>query len=74
MAVIKIPVPFPDNPESRFFLKGGIVLKSWKTSLAGLAAGALNLLANGTNWKQVLLSVGVAGLGLLGKDFNVTGG
>jgi hypothetical protein len=49
-------------------------MKNWKTSLAGLAAGALNLFANGHNWKQILLSVGVAGLGLFSKDYNVTGG
>jgi hypothetical protein len=49
-------------------------MKNWKTSLAGLGAGILNLLANGHNWKQVLLSAAVAALGLVGKDLNVTGG
>jgi hypothetical protein len=32
------------------------------------------MLANGTNWKQVLMSLAMAGLGLVAKDFNVTGG
>ena len=36
----------------------------WLRSLAGVAAGGLNLLANGTNWKEVLLSVAVAALGI----------
>lgn len=50
------------------------MFKNWKTTVFGLGAGALNMFANGTNWKQVLLSVGLAGLGLLSKDHNVTGG
>lgn len=50
------------------------MLKSWKTSLLGLAAGGLNMLANGTSWKQVLLSVGFAAFGLFTKDHDVTGG
>ena len=49
-------------------------MKNWKTTVFGLGAGALNLLANGTNWKQVLLSLAVAGVGLVAKDSNVTGG
>jgi hypothetical protein len=43
-------------------------MKNWKTTLAGLGAGALNLFANGVNWKQVLVSVGVSAIGLLSKD------
>lgn len=49
-------------------------MKNWKTSLFGLAAGALNLFANGANWKQVALSVGIVAVGLAAKDHNVTGG
>jgi hypothetical protein len=41
-------------------------MKNWKTTLAGLGAGALNLFANGVNWKQ-LVSVGVSAM-LLSKD------
>jgi len=37
----------------------------WLRSFAGLAAGGLNLLANGTNWKQVLVSMAVAGIGIV---------
>lgn len=48
-------------------------MNNWKTSLLGLGAGALNLLANGAKWQQVLLSVGLAGLGLFAKDHNVSG-
>ncbi len=49
-------------------------MKNWKTTLFGFGAGALNMFANGTNWKQVLLSVGLAFLGTMAKDHNVTGG
>ena len=49
-------------------------MKNWKTTLLGFGAGGLNMLANGTNWKQVLLSVGLALLGTYAKDHNVTGG
>lgn len=48
-------------------------MKNWKTTLFGLASGALNMFANGTNWKQVLVSLGLAGLGLLAKDHDVSG-
>lgn len=48
-------------------------MKNWITTLCGLAAGGLNLFANGTNWKQVLVAVGLAGLGAVSKDFNTTG-
>ncbi len=49
-------------------------MANWKTSLLGIAGGGLNLFANGLNWKQVLFSVGIAALGLVSKDMNVTGG
>lgn len=47
---------------------------NWKTTVFGLVAGSFNMLANGTNWKQVLVSVGLATLGLFAKDHDVTGG
>lgn len=37
----------------------------WLRTAAGIGAGALNLLANGHNWKQVLFSVGLAALGAI---------
>lgn len=37
----------------------------WLRSIFGLAAGALNLLANGANWKQILVSVAIAGVGVV---------
>lgn len=49
-------------------------MKNWKTSVFGLGAGVLNMFANGTNWKQVLVSAAFAALGLFSKDNNVTGG
>lgn len=50
----------------------GNFFASWKTTLFGIGAGALNLLANGTKWQQVLLSLGVAILGTVAKDANVS--
>ncbi len=49
-------------------------MKNWKTTLFGIGAGALNALANGLGWKQILLSLGLAAFGLVSKDNNVTGG
>lgn len=49
-------------------------MKNWRTTLAGLAAGGFNLFANGNSWKQVVMSLALAGVGLLAKDHNVTGG
>ena len=45
-------------------------LKSYKTTLFGIAAAALNMLANGTSWKQVLMSTALAGVGIVAKDFD----
>jgi len=47
------------------------MLTHWKTTLFGTVAGVSNLLANGTSWKHVLLSVAMMGLGLVSHDFNV---
>lgn len=43
---------------------------SWKTMLAGFVAGGANLYANGSTGKQIILSLAIAGLGLLTKDFD----
>jgi hypothetical protein len=40
-------------------------MPTWLRSVFGVAAGGLNLFANGTNWKQVLLSAAVTGLGVV---------
>jgi hypothetical protein len=50
------------------------MLRNWQTTLFGFGAGALNLLANGMKWQQILLSMGLAVLGSVAKDHNVTGG
>jgi hypothetical protein len=49
------------------------MFRNWKTTVFGLASAGLNMFANGTNWKQVLLSIGIAAVGLVAKDHNVTG-
>jgi hypothetical protein len=49
-------------------------MRNWKTTLLGIGAGVLNLVANGMTWKQALLSTGLAALGFFAKDKNVTGG
>lgn len=50
------------------------MFKNWRTTLFGIGGGVLNMFANGTNWKQILMSVAITGIGLLAKDHNVTGG
>jgi hypothetical protein len=40
-------------------------MPTWLRSVFGILAGGLNLFANGTNWKQVLVSIAVAGLGII---------
>ncbi len=47
---------------------------NFKTTLAGIGVGFLNLYANGATPKNAAFSVGLALLGSLAKDFNVTGG
>jgi len=47
-------------------------MKNWKTSAAGLGLGALNLYAHGMDPTQLAFSAGLALLGLLAKDYNVT--
>jgi hypothetical protein len=48
-------------------------MTNWKTTLAGIAAGALNLFATGASWKAILSSVAIALVGILAKDFNAPG-
>jgi hypothetical protein len=43
-------------------------MNDWKTTLFGLAAGALNMFANGVNWKNVLLSSAFGLLGIFAAD------
>jgi hypothetical protein len=40
-------------------------MSTWWRVVAGLAAGGADLFANGTNWKQVLVSVGLAAMGII---------
>lgn len=40
-------------------------MKTWWRVIAGLGAGAANSFANGMNWKEVLLSLALAGLGIV---------
>lgn len=53
-------------------------MKNWKTSLFGLLTGAgyllLQALAGGVRPKDALLATGIAVLGAVAKDHNVTGG
>ena len=46
------------------------MFSNWKATLAGIGAGALNMFANGVKWQQVLLSLGLALLGSVSKDFD----
>lgn len=40
-------------------------MPTWLRSVFGLAGGAANLFANGTNWKQIVASVLIAGAGVV---------
>jgi hypothetical protein len=42
-------------------------MPTWLRSVFGVLAGALNLFANGTNWKQVLVSIALGGLGIISQ-------
>lgn len=48
-------------------------LRNYKTTLAGIGAGALNLLASGTSGKEIGLSVALALIGMLAKDGDKSG-
>ena len=50
------------------------MLGSWKTSIAGLAGGALTAIAGGMDWKHVLAGIAIAIIGAVSKDHDVTGG
>jgi hypothetical protein len=40
-------------------------MPKWLRSVIGVLAGGANLYANGTGWKEVLLSLAVAALGIV---------
>ena len=48
-------------------------MRSWKSTLLGIAGGVLNLVSQGVNWKTALQSVAIAALGAVVKDYNVSG-
>lgn len=48
-------------------------MRSWKSTLIGFIAAALNLIAGGVNWKTAIMSAAIAALGAVTKDYNVTG-
>lgn len=46
------------------------MLGNWQTTLLGVAAGVLNLMANGTHWRSALMSGVFTLMGLVAKDAN----
>ena len=46
---------------------------SWKSTIAGFAVAVLNLLANGVSVRQAIFSASLLALGLMAKDFDVSG-
>lgn len=42
-----------------------MIKPTWLRSVMGVVAGAANLFANGSNWKQVLLSSALAAYGIV---------
>ena len=49
-------------------------MKNWKTTLIGLITSALTLYAQGISPKSIAVASGIALLGIVAKDNNVTGG
>jgi len=54
-------------------------MKNWKTTLAGCGSGAAYAViaavqAGTLEWKDLAVIAGLAALGVLAKDLNVTGG
>lgn len=47
---------------------------NWKTTLAGFIAATLNFYATGMTAKAAIASAGIAVVGTLAKDSDVTGG
>jgi len=54
------------------------MLSNWKTTLIGIATGVgylfLSAMQQGVKPKDAAIAAGVAALGILSKDHNVTGG
>ncbi|HEX4715063.1 MAG TPA: hypothetical protein VH164_09075 [Ktedonobacteraceae bacterium] len=48
-------------------------MPTWLRTVFGIAAGGLNLFANGTRWPQVALSAAVAGLGVVSHLTSTSG-
>jgi hypothetical protein len=59
-------------------------MRNWKTTLIGVGSGALYyaltsfqngtpIPQNGAQWRALVIAAALAGLGAVGKDFNVTG-
>lgn len=48
-------------------------MRNWKTTLIGVGLGFLHLWANGLQPKQAAVAIGMATLGALAKDYDVTG-
>ena len=44
--------------------------KNWKTTLLGLVAGVVNLVASGASWRSAALSIGIAAVGAAAKDYS----
>ena len=58
-------------------------MKSWKTTLLGILAGAIPIAqtvlatlqtGQSINWGSVVFGLLIMALGIISKDFNVTGG
>ena len=48
-------------------------MRSWKSTLLGFVVAVLNIVQQGLHVKSALLSVAIAALGAVVKDYNVTG-
>lgn len=47
---------------------------NWKTTVLGILLGTAYTVTNTVDWKHLIVSVLMAFVGIVSKDFNVTGG
>ena len=45
------------------------MLRNYKTTISGCLVGIVNLLANGYDFRQILLSIAMAMIGILAQDY-----
>lgn len=49
-------------------------MTNWKTTVAGVLLGTAYTVTNTVDWRHLVVAVLMAFVGIVSKDFNVTGG